>query len=71
MFAQNIEVWLKLERANLGGSIKGRIALVMIEDAEAQGLLKINTVIIKPSSGYTGIDLASLCQYTFHASSCN
>ncbi|MFN7173960.1 MAG: cysteine synthase A [Thermaurantiacus tibetensis] len=52
------EVWVKSERANPGGSIKDRIALAMIEDAEAQGLLKPGGVIVEPTSGNTGIGLA-------------
>ncbi len=52
------EVWMKLERANPGGSIKDRIALAMIEDAERRGVLGPDTVIVEPTSGNTGIGLA-------------
>ncbi|APC09210.1 cysteine synthase A [Neomoorella thermoacetica] len=52
------EVLVKLELFNPGGSIKDRIALAMIEDAEERGLLDKDTVIIEPTSGNTGIGLA-------------
>ena len=52
------EVWLKSERANPGGSIKDRIALAMVEDAEASGKLKPSGTIVEPTSGNTGIGLA-------------
>ncbi|WP_298305405.1 cysteine synthase A [uncultured Erythrobacter sp.] len=52
------EVWLKSERSNPGGSIKDRIALAMVEDAEDKGLLKAGGTIVEPTSGNTGIGLA-------------
>ena len=52
------EVWIKSERSNPGGSIKDRIALAMVEDAERLGVLKPGGTIVEPTSGNTGIGLA-------------
>ena len=57
LFGDN-EVWVKSERANPGGSIKDRIALAMVEDAERSGALKPGGTIIEPTSGNTGVGLA-------------
>ncbi len=58
LFGSSHEVWMKLERSNPGGSIKDRIALTMIEDAEGKGILKKGSLIVEPTSGNTGIGLA-------------
>lgn len=58
LYPDDYEVWVKVEKTNPGGSIKDRIALQMIEDAEKNGILKKDTVIIEPTSGNTGIGLA-------------
>lgn len=58
LFGNTHEVWIKLERANPGGSIKDRIALSMIEDAERKGDLQPGSIIVEPTSGNTGIGLA-------------
>jgi cysteine synthase A len=58
LFGAQHEIWCKLEKCNPGGSIKDRIALSMIEDAERKGMLKPDSVIVEPTSGNTGIGLA-------------
>lgn len=58
LFGSTHQVWVKSERANPGGSIKDRIALAMIEDAEKRGILKPGGTIIEPTSGNTGVGLA-------------
>lgn len=58
LFGDKYVIWSKLEKANPGASIKDRIALAMIEDAEKKGILKPDTLIVEPTSGNTGIGLA-------------
>jgi cysteine synthase A len=58
LFGKDAEVWIKQERSNPGGSIKDRIALAMVEEAEASGKLKPGGTIIEPTSGNTGIGLS-------------
>ncbi len=58
LFGSQAQVWIKAERVNPGGSIKDRIALSMVEEAERQGTLKPGGTIIEPTSGNTGIGLA-------------
>lgn len=59
----NHQVWMKLERNNPAGSIKDRIALAMIEEAEKYGEISKNSIIIEPTSGNTGVGLAMVCAY--------
>ena len=58
LFGAGANVWIKSERGNPGGSVKDRIALAMIEDAEKSGALKPGGTIIEPTSGNTGVGLA-------------
>jgi len=58
LFDARVEVWAKLERQNPGGSIKDRIAMSMVEDAERRGILKPGSTIVEPTSGNTGVGLA-------------
>ncbi len=61
IFDRRVEVWMKLERQNPGGSIKDRIALAMIEKAEKEGKITKDTLIVEPTSGNTGVGLAMVC----------
>src|ERR1700758_3941193 len=54
-------VWAKMEQANPGGSVKDRICLAMIEEAERTGALRPGGVVVEPTSGNTGIGLALVC----------
>src|SRR5579871_1786500 len=54
-------VWAKVEQANPGGSVKDRICLAMIEEAERSGALRPGGVVVEPTSGNTGIGLAVVC----------
>ena len=58
LFGPQAQVWIKSERSNPGGSIKDRIALAMVEDAERSGTLQAGGTIIEPTSGNTGVGLA-------------
>lgn len=58
LYGKGANVWMKLEKANPGGSIKDRIGLSMVEDAERRGILKEGSVIVEPTSGNTGVGLA-------------
>lgn len=61
LFSSDVNVYIKLEKQNPGGSLKDRIALAMIEDAEAKGIINKDTTIIEPTSGNTGVGLAMVC----------
>jgi cysteine synthase A len=66
LFDSRVQVWMKLERSNPGGSIKDRIALAMIDQAERDGVLKDGDTVIEPTSGNTGIGLAMVCAVRRH-----
>ena len=58
----NIEMYVKMEKFNIGGSVKARIAKYMIEQAEKTGQLNKDKIVIEPTSGNTGIGLALVCR---------
>ena len=58
LYPEGYEVYVKVEKTNPGGSIKDRIALAMVEDAESKAILKPGSILIEPTSGNTGIGLA-------------
>ena len=64
IFPNSVEVWMKLEKQNPGGSLKDRIAMAMIEKAEQDGTINKDTLIIEPTSGNTGVGLAMVCAVT-------
>ncbi len=61
LFPENINVWIKLEKQNPGGSLKDRIAMAMLVEAQKNGLINKDTTIIEPTSGNTGVGLAMAC----------
>jgi len=61
LFDPRVSVWVKQERVNPGGSIKDRIGIAMVEDAERRGIIGPGTVIVEPTSGNTGVGLALAC----------
>ena len=61
LFDPRVSVWVKQERVNPAGSVKDRIALFMVEDAERRGVIGPGTVIVEPTSGNTGVGLALVC----------
>jgi len=61
LFSDDYEVYMKIEKSNPGGSIKDRVAIKMIEDAENAGVIDCNTTIIEATSGNTGAGLSMVC----------